>query len=449
MRAQLAVVLLVACQFKPAPSSNPDGAKPIDAPRDAPVILPDASACSAISAQCLADNQTLRTCAVVGGSAVDRMCTWGCLGGNTSAHCAEPVPTGSAALPGDLSGSDLGSAVTLPNNITISLTDGTISGVRAGGPGVKGGVDFEIRNGIAVFRFNGLAIPGQLHFTPGPPVVFVSATDISIDGAIDLQGNCNGGNGGPGGFPAGPGHTSAAGSGGGSGGANNDAAQGGGGGGYGSAGGSGGDADASTAPAGGSAFGDPLITVLVGGGGGGGGGAGGNNFGGGGGGAIQLVANGTLRIGVNGSINAGGCAGVDGDTSGGGNAGGAGGAGGAILLEAHDMTLAGPLAVNGGGGGAANTAPGGRTGTNGGLGRTAAAGSKHSGASGGDGGFATSLTGNPGTASGSFGGGGGGGVGRMRFNISAFGSASIDNTQLSPAVTDTATTCTQGDVMTQ
>jgi hypothetical protein len=459
----LGAAVFAACKFNPNDRSDDGGASGSDGsvPSDAPfnfMDAPDAGPCNT-TATCTGSDMLL---ACVAGSDVAQTvtCPWGC-SSNPVAHCAELVPTGSAALPTDmLDGSGQLMAITLADGTEIDSMTGSImlngTTIRATGTGIKSHIDFEMRNGVGVFRFGGLTT-GILKFhEPGPQtlypaVVLVSTQDITVNGAIDAQGNCSGGNGGPGGFIAGTANNSASGSGGGSADPNGNRAHGGGGGGFGSAGGSGGDGDGSLAsPAGGAVFGDAQIDVLAGGGGGAGGaGNDGNAWGGGGGGALQLVANGTLMIAGGGSINAGGCGGVS-SQSNKTASGGGGGAGGAILLEAHDIMISGQLAVNGGGGGAANSGSGGDQGSNAGLGRNAAAGSTNDagGAAGGNGGFAQSLTGAVGASTNGWGGGGGGGIGRMRFNT-RFGAATVDNSKLSPALTDTPTTCTQGTAATQ
>ena len=445
-RAVIAAAAMAACQFT-RNETQIDGARPDVAPP-----LPDAGPCVTTSAEC-ASADVLRVCATAGGSAVDTTCSWGCRSDDGAAHCALLSPSGGSVTPTDTVGSDVGSATL--NNATIDQSTGAIANGatnRAAGTGVIGGIDFELRNGVGVFRFGDLVIQGNLSFTGTGPVALVSTGSITVTAAIDGIGNCVGATGGPGGSPGGIGHTSAAGSGGGE--AGTDDTLGASGGGYGAVGGSGGDAGGELAVPGGPAFGDPTIAILAG-GGGGGGGNGGNPFGGGGGGAIQLVANQTLTITAPASINAGGCGGTSGtavtDT------GGGGGAGGSILLEAHDITVNGWLAVNGGGGGGnyydnppctTSTARG----ANGALSRTPATGVGGCAANGGAGGAANLAAGagldGPYMGVGDYAAGGGGAVGRIRFNTRS-GSAAVDNTQLSPALDDNPTTCTAGSANTQ
>jgi len=443
--------MFAACGFSPPAQQAAGGDAAIVI--DAPFIAPDASACLTTSVMC-ADPNTLRVCATVGGSAVDTNCSWGCSPNGAQPHCQLLQPTGSGAIPMDTVGSDV--APTTLGNTMIHLDTGAIDGVRGNGTNkIVAGIDFELRNGIAVFRFGGLHITGNVGFAgpnPMPPVVLVSTGSILIDGLIDATGPCTGGAPGPGGFQGGGG----AGMGPGGGSDSNDPTLGGAGAGYGAAGGSGGAGAAATAIAGGSAYGSDAIAVLVG-GSSGGGGNGGNPFGGAGGGSIQLVANSTITINNNGGasantdgINAGGCGGVSGRSNAASDTGGGGGAGGAILLEAHDITINGSLAVNGGGGGGTHVANGssGTDGQKGQLGRTPAAGGAGGDAVGGVGGAGSAGAGVQGGSGAGVGAGGGGAIGRIRFNTRT-GTATVNaSALLSPSLQDSPTTCTQGSAAT-
>jgi hypothetical protein len=453
-----------ACSFHPNSAASDDdnntgsdASVPSDAPADA---QPDADLACGVPPTC-AGSDVLNECVGSQGAAQNVTCAWGCVGSDAFSnepHCAELVPAGGIATASDPLGSDV-LAFTIPvAGATIDTRSGLITSgtatLRPAGTGVKMGVDYEQRTTGVVFRFGSLTISGPVTFAydggNNPPVALVSTSTLDVEAAIDGQGTChnNGGVGGPGGFRGG--NSNGVGSGGGKAGA--DQAQGGGGGGNGMVGGSGGDAETGSAPAGGSAFGSAMIPVLIGGGAGGGGGNDGNAFGGGGGGAIQLVAETTLTIGSNGSINAGGCGGTSGDDGGGGagGGGGGGGAGGTILLEANQLSIFGKLAVNGGGGGASDSTDGNQNfGSNGQLSRSPAAGSTdtNGGGTGGNGGY-IGAAGN-GTGVNNFGGGGGGGAGRIRFNT-YLGSAAIDgNAVISPDLADANTTCTQGSAATQ
>jgi autotransporter-associated beta strand protein len=119
-----------------------------------------------------------------------------------------------------------------------------------------------------------------------------------------------------------------------------------------------------TANSGGKAYGDVLLTDLYGGSGGSSGSAGRSYTGcsgGGGGGALELVASGTLRIGVGKTVSV---QGGDGGRSG--NGGGAGGSGGGILLAAPTVNLQGSTVNIGGGGCLGGSATVGGSGASGG-----------------------------------------------------------------------------------
>lgn len=431
---------VAACQFAPRAGSGDDGL-PIDA-----LAAADAGPCEAIGVACASDG-TLRTCAAVNQAPIDTACAWGCLGSDATAHCGVFVPSGGAATTLDLGSNAQLDDITITGNGDLDGDDGTFGNLRTSSDAstpYKNGVFWQLRGNIAVFKVKSLNISANLHVLGGHAIVIIATNSITINAALDLHptcaGNNNGFNGGPGGFMGADGTKNAMGSGGGRGGGT-DGKLGGGGGGNGAAGGNGG-AAGGTPAAGGPAFGDATITLLVGGGGGGGGGKGtGAPKGGGGGGAIQFVTNGTITIAVGGSINAGGCSGGNGNS---GEGGGGGGAGGTILLEAHDLSIAGQLAVNGGGGGPGDNGPDGLDAL---LTRDPAPGG-HSAddpnADGGSGAAAAVFAGSVGGNGASTGGGGGGAVGRMRFNSHSGVVSPVDNTKLSPALTDPGSTTTQG-----
>jgi hypothetical protein len=353
-------------------------------------------------------------------------CAWGCISG----HCARLVPAGGGVTPDDLA-PDPSLQDFLLATATFDSSAGTISGITSG-------FDFVVRGAIGVFRFKSLHIAGHIALQGTRPIALVADGEIVIGDVVEA-GTCVYGDPGPGGLAGAAGKLAATGSGGGGGGGN-DTSAGGGGGGHGDGGGSGGGG-----PAGGVAFGDATITALRGGGGGGGGGGNGNaGGGGGGGGAVQIASNTQITITNGGGINAGGCGGhaLDGSASHG--AGGGGGAGGTILLEAPVISVWGALAVNGGSGaGGGDTFSG--DGARGSLDRTAAPGGVASGtggAAGGDGGAAAMQHGAAGAA-GVYSGGGGGAAGWIRVNTRT-GTATVDNTHLSPALDDVPTTCTEG-----
>lgn len=429
MRLAALVLAGAGCGFS-AKATPDSGAVPDMA------VVPDAGPCTAASMSC-ASETLLRSCSGTGAPLVETTCPWGCLDA-PAAHCAVMQPAGNVIAAADLSGSGLGPAMLA--NTTIDGSDGTITGVRAAGAGVKNGIFFELRPTGSVFRFSKLELSGTVRLKGDRPIVLVASGDVLIHGVVDGRGDpvcgAEGRTPGPGGGIGGDKESTAPGPGGGAGTANNN--EGGGGGGHGGPGGAGG-----AAAAGGAAFGTPTIDVLAGGGGGGGGGGAANaGFGGGGGAAIQIVAGTQIEIDSGGGINAGGCGGDEG--GGGGDGGGGGGAGGTILLEAPAINILGALAVNGGGGGTH-----GDRGKDGTLSRMPAAGGTPTTATEGSGGAgaAGSVTaGNP--AQGGTWGAGGGAIGRIRLNTRT-GTAAINaSAVLSPAIGD-ATTATEGRVRVQ
>jgi hypothetical protein len=411
MHRQLVLLALIGCSGEAPPS--------VDAP-----VISDSGACLGTSATCEGDVFT--TCVAAGETPVQESCGWGC----EPAGCKRVTPTGGGAARADVFPLSLGAFAELGLSGAIDGSTGKINGVAASAMNV----DYQLINGIAVFRFKLLAI-GGLKLQGTVPIQLISDGPITVDGTLDATGSCGigspelaGAGGGNGGLTSG---TTGALIGGGIGGPG-----GGGGAGWGGVGG----ATGAGAP-GGISSGEPTVLVLRG-GAGGGAGVGSTTFqGGGGGGAIQLVSNTSITIAAAGNINAGGCGGRKGTAAD--DEGGGGGAGGTIVLEAPVVTLASGrvIAVNGGGGGGGgagatdggagqlsrNAAVGGNAGTTGGSGGAGAAGAVIDGAAGGAGTLA---------------GGGGGAIGRIRINTRS-GTATIEGV-MSPAFDDPNTTATQG-----
>ncbi|CAN5900363.1 hypothetical protein BH11MYX3_BH11MYX3_11220 [soil metagenome] len=415
---RIGCAIVSACGFTATRSDRvqDSGPDPVDSAVDA--YIPDAGMCGTMTAECIGNNSTLRTCEVSGQPPRDYMCSWGC-STMPDAHCAKLVPSGGVVTTADLDPypSLMDITITAAPTATLNTDDGSITGVRAAGAGIISGVDFTIRGNIAVFRFNKLTINGPLLNIRGArAVALVSTSDININAEINAQGDCSARTPGPGGGSGGAAAKSGTGSGpGGAGGGTNTTCSGGGGGGHGAGGGDGGGANND-----GPQFGMATIAQLLGGGGGGGGGGDQGGDGGGGGGALQLVANNRVTISAlapfAGGINAGGCGGKAGNACGGGA-----GAGGLVLIEASVIDFrSATLAVNGGGGGGGSN---GEAGERASLSTTKASGGDggggpgngNSGGDGGDGGDNDIAIGANGEAK-SRSGGGGGGVGRMRFN---------------------------------
>ena len=403
----------------------------------------DAGICTAVMSTCVGD--VLRTCTSVGQPAVDTTCSWGCGASekNPSVHCLRLQPTGGAATPGDVEPSVDVVDVTLSGDLVLDADTGQIgtlsnpSMVRAPGPGIISGIEFNTRNAVGVFRFAKLTIAGPLDLIGTDPIVLAASDEISVSNIVDARGPCSPRTGGPGGYRGGDHSQAGFGPGGGK---VTATLGGGGGGGYGGAGGT-----SNAAASGGTVYGDDAITMLIGGGGGAGASGGGSlsGVGGGGGGALQLLSNTKITIAEPGGINAGGCGGTSG--SGGNDGGGGGGAGGTIVLEAPQVVMSGKLAVNGGAGGAGAAATS-TASESGRLDRVKAV-SLNAGDKGGDGGAGATLAG--GAASTSGGGmtglgGGGGGVGRIRITTRPNGLTLGANRVLSPALGDAGTTLTVG-----
>ena len=437
-------LLLAACGFSGSAVSRDGGTdgNGVDAALDAFVPAPDAGPCQTLGATCVAS--TVRTCGVVNQQPTDELCNVSC---STSggAHCTRLQPSGGGVVPGDLDPEANVDAPVVIASATLNSDDGSITGVRTAGTGPISKIDYQVNNGIAVFRVQSLSITGTLTLTGSKPVAFASTTTIAVSGLVNAQGACAGMAAVAGGRNGGGIGNAGGGSGGGMGGtgSHNDSS-GGAGGAYGGQGGGGGASDSPRVGTMMSAvYGNDTITTLVGGSGGGGGGGSGAGTGGGGGGAIQLIANASITFVGTGGINAGGCGGHK-KTSNQNDGGGGGGSGGTILLEAPTINLLATtvLAVNGGGGsgGDQNGADGGP----GQLARAQAAGGvgDSAGASGAGGAVIAGAT----AATGANGGGGGGAVGRMRFNLLG---GDLTTAILSPGLADPGTTATQSPLAIQ
>jgi hypothetical protein len=458
-RRLIALALLLTswagCSFRTY--SNPD-----DVPDDAKVV-PDAPVCTDTSTTCVSPT-TLRDC-VKDKNAVDTPCPWGCLEA-TGSHCGKLQPAG-----GVLSAVDLGKDATLqdgmatiPTGMTgeINTDDGSITNLRAAGMGAISGIEFQIRQvggrEFGVFRVGKLDLEGSWTVKGTRALVIAAQGDVLLHGQLDVRGDCQGGNPGPGGTAGAP--DDAAEPGGGNGGSdNNGDTSGGGGGGYGASGGNGGRVgNTGNGPGSGASWGDDVISALVGGGGGGGGGGTGG-VGGGGGGAVQIAANGNVAIrllAAPSGINAGGCGG-----KGGTDAGGGGGAGGTILIEAPTLELDGTyLVVNGGSGGGGNNTTTSGNGASGSWSASRASAGNASGGGNGDGGQGgaagtNSRQGQNGHDASTGGGnnhagGGGGGVGRILVNTkTAADVITKNNAIVSPSFLENGTTSIRSTAVVQ
>lgn len=394
-RGVLIIAMASSCTSSGGGAADASSNDSSDASVDA--ALADAGLCPTLEPVC--DGDFIYYCTVIGASPtrIER-CPAGCVT-SASPHCGVIQPSGVVSS-SDIDGNaTLAAVVVPPAGAVIDSDTGAISGVRAPGTGIIAGVGYEIRAGIAVFRFGDLRVDGPVTVTGTHAVAWTSNRTIQVSAMIDLTGTCIDGAAGPGGEGGGAPHLSATAPGGGAAGASGT---GGGGGSHGSRGGSGGPSQSVTmggAP--GLTVGGPAILSLRGGAGGGGG----AGFGGGGAGAIQLVARDEVvfsSTGTSAGIAAGGCGG-----RGSSDGGGGGGAGGAILIEAPRVDLGISLTsyvVAGGGGGGYAAQSDGASGNQ---------GSRGGQNGGGDGAF--TLPAQDGSSAGT-GGGGGGGAGWMRFN---------------------------------
>jgi hypothetical protein len=440
------LAIVAGCGFTGNP---PEGTSVVDSSIDVAIADASADGCAALGSECIGQGTKLRVCEVLREQPTDYDCDWGC-NSNGVAHCAKLVPAGGYLLPADLDPNPGPQAVTLGDgDYVINTITGEITpGVRAAGVNmVLSGIDFQVRaNKVGVFKFAKLVLgTGTIKVIGNNSLALVSLTTIDIAANLDLQGDCDSLNAGPGGTLGGAQGSSGVGSGGGkAGGGFDNGCYGGGGGGNGGDGGRGGNFLIDN---GGDKFGMDAIPLLAGGGGGGGGGGSQGADGGGGGGAIQMIAQ--RRITITGGINVGGCGGKTDGTCGGG-----GGAAGTILIEAPVIDFKGSkLAANGGGGGGGNTGSAGERASlsnqkaNGGDGGQSG---QNKGGDGGDGADDNDLNGASGQPQ-SRCGGGGGGVGRMRFNTLSGTIVTSGTVLFSPLLSATGanTPVTKGVAVTQ
>lgn len=320
----------------------------LDVPTDVPEdVVPDVfdAGCLADALRCNAD--TLQTC--IDGEFVDTtMCMRGCNDVPT-AHCRVLVP------------SNVGSVDFVEDALEVSTAewdtdacDASIAPTAAATAQVGGGE-------VCLVRVGSLTVTETLTVRGSRPLVVVARDTITVTGELlaGASGQLGGAGGGRGADVAGTLNATGAAPGGNGGLADNFADGGGGGGGHCGAGGAGGTGGVAAGGVAGGASAPAFELIPL--SGGSGGGRGGRprssegGFGGGGGGAIQLSAQGIVR--VDGRINvsgAGGGAGNDTVMSNVG-AGGGGGSGGGVLLESLTGVEFGASAVilaGGGGGGA-------------------------------------------------------------------------------------------------
>jgi len=426
-------------------------------------VPPDLGVCTRDEPRCLEDRMTLATCDPETGAWVFEECPVACLeDGSGLARCAELVPSNVPPgetwdrgwTPVECGEGDIVVFETTEGGVFRLTGAGGEEVLREPGEGTLRGIPFRVywsSEGdmpLAAWSLGALHVRGEcmVAFHGAYPAALFVETDVLVEGRVTAAAavlDNDPGEEGPGGGPGGAAGMAGGGPGGGrpgmSGASYNDG--GGGGGGFGGPGGAGGTARTAAGGIGGATYGTPELVPLVGGSGGGGGAGPHGGTGGGGGGAIQISAQGTIRIGVRGSIDAGGGGGQGGlRAPGNTGAGGGGGSGGAILLEAAVLEVEGVVAANGGGGGAGGsqeTDVDGRSGVSGQPALTAAPGglAQPGATDGGDGSDAMNRDGrngeNAALDSEENAGGGGGGAGRIRINVVRPGAA--PEAHLSPA----------------
>lgn len=434
------------------PSPDADDAGTDDAaPGDAP---PDPTVCRGDESYCFGD-QVLAICDPETGEWSFVPCAVACLDDDPGgAHCAEIAPSnlppGETWARGSFDLECAGEILifeTEEGGIYRFTGPGGEEVLREPGQSDSGPIPFRIYTPqaadaapLAVWSFRSVRVADEcvVLFLGERAAAWFVESDVTVEGRItaspgavtELLGVEEPGMAGPGGGPGGmPGHP-----GGGPGGgrpgrvglASEDG--GGGGGGFGGRGGDGGSVHAAAGGIGGAPYGNAELVPLLGGSGGGGGAGSAGGTGGGGGGAIQITAQGTIRIGFSGRIDAGGGGGQGGQPAlGNVGGGGGGGSGGAVLLEATSVELGGLVAANGGGGGAGvgpeEVGIVGESGQPGQPATSAALGglASEEATSGGDGSDAASADGRSGDNAiydyQRGGGGGGGAAGRIRINV--------------------------------
>ncbi|MBN1771196.1 MAG: hypothetical protein JXB32_08055 [Deltaproteobacteria bacterium] len=442
-------------------------------------VAPEVPTCTPGAVRCSDDAMQLLVCDPETGEWSPTVCSIACVAEDRP-HCAELVPSNLPAGESWMRGT---TDVTCTSEILVFVTtDGAIyrlpgSGeeevLRNPGEGEVAGIPFAIYEAtddpspVAAWSLRSLDVgeaclvvfvggTGGLVGPDGPAAALLLETDAMIRGRVAATPGLLGeapGTPGPGGGAGGAPGLPGGGPGGGMPGSDGPRynSGGSGGGGFGGHGGRGATIRYASGGPGGPSYGTAELVPLVGGSGGAGGVRTHGGWGGGGGGALQISAQGSIRIPSTGRIDAGGGGGSGGhDASTDAGSGGGGGSGGAILLEAAQLELDGIVATNGGGGGGGASHDAGADGTPGEPGgpTTAAAPGGFGIADGTDGGGGSDVA-NPDGQDGTDGlsdlvengGGGGGAAGRIRLNI--HGGFALSESSLSPGpATGLATTGT-------
>lgn len=395
-----------ACSFDPSANREEDAST-----ADVDAVVPDAIPVDCEPDTIVCDDAAERyvECDSNGAAAVVIDCPLGCY--ELAEKCVDVAPSNGLAGYLDLARDDASvTDIVFTGSSTINTDTGEVS---IGG--VVTALPTDVANGIRVYMFKSLEIPGTLKVTGAIPLAFVSHGDATITGTLDVSADST--MRGPGGVDVG----ACVGSG-----TSNIASNpipGGGGGGRFQAGAAGGAGyNGPAGQAGGEVNSDPDLQPLV------GGCRGGTAAylifptpppnGGGGGGAVQITSRTRVEIVSTGKIDASGGGGT------GPGPGPGGGSGGGILLEAPTVVIDGAGAVistkGGAGGGTRGSGTSAAPGEDGGTGPAAANGGSLGGnyAAGGNGGTegAPPTAGGAGNSTNIHGAGGGGSVGEARFN---------------------------------
>ncbi|MCW5807274.1 MAG: hypothetical protein KIT31_33270, partial [Deltaproteobacteria bacterium] len=210
-----AALALAACNF-PASSGAADAS--VNAPEPDAIVVADAYIPDASASGCLQPNTlecagpVLRRCEAVGSQPIDTTCAWGC-SSNPQPHCAKLQPSGGAVTATDLDDpqNQLGNvAINAIVQGPINTSDGSITGVRQSGQGVKNGIDFTVRNGVGIFRMKSLTVDGDLgtlQVVGTNALAIVATGNVTFKTRMNLAGACTTTAAGPGGGTGGAAQT--------------------------------------------------------------------------------------------------------------------------------------------------------------------------------------------------------------------------------------------------
>ncbi len=166
------VAIVSACGFSATnmaepPTGNTDGGAP---PPPDVFIPPPVVPCADLTfKQCVGDTgggtfEQLRECKVVGEEPVDTVCPWRCVD-DPMPRCRTLVPSGGAVTSTDLMPTTGLTAKQISGGLTQVAFDTTTGAIRIGGAivrngvtGIDAGIDFVVRNGVGIWRFQSLEL---------------------------------------------------------------------------------------------------------------------------------------------------------------------------------------------------------------------------------------------------------------------------------------------------